>query len=67
MRGAMTALLWFWKPASPHVATASPDEAVAWCFDKLERAGVGMTLSAAEVRAIIANEELGRVAIASNS
>jgi hypothetical protein len=39
-RGALTALLWFWTPASPFHPVTTVDEGLAFCFQSLERANV---------------------------
>lgn len=50
-RGALTAMLWLWKPASPHHVTTSVEDAVDWTISKLEQAGVPMPLGPAKTRA----------------
>jgi len=49
-RGALTAILWLFKPASPHQAVATPEEGVDWCIAKLQDAGVALPRSAAGLR-----------------
>lgn len=39
-RGALTALMWLWTPASPHKAVATPEEALAWCLEHIRSAGL---------------------------
>lgn len=34
-RGALTALLWVWKPASPHHVSATSADAVDWCLQRM--------------------------------
>jgi hypothetical protein len=34
-RGALTALLWVWKPASPHHVSATSEDAVDWCLQRI--------------------------------
>ena len=41
-RGAMTAMLWLWKPASPHHLAATTDECVDWALQKLVDAGIAL-------------------------
>ena len=50
-RGALTAVLWLFKPASPHEVVATPEEGVDWCIAKLRAAGVALPRSAAGLRA----------------
>jgi hypothetical protein len=49
-RGALTALMWLWKPAMPHSAVGTVAEALAFCLPRLEAAGL-MTEDAAALRA----------------
>jgi hypothetical protein len=49
-RGALTAVLWLFKPVSPHQVVASPEEGVDWCMAKLQAAGVPLPRSAAGLR-----------------
>lgn len=39
-RAALTAILWFWTPASPHHAAGNAIEAVDFCAGRLEAAGM---------------------------
>lgn len=39
MRGALMALHWFWRPASPQFHAATRLDALDWCIAKLEREG----------------------------
>ena len=39
-RAALTAILWFWTPASPHQAAGNAVEAVDYCAGRLEAAGM---------------------------
>jgi len=39
-RAALTAIMWFWTPASPHRAAASPTEAIDFCLERLGAAGL---------------------------
>ncbi|MDQ3031593.1 MAG: hypothetical protein M3Y87_04190 [Myxococcota bacterium] len=49
-RGALTAILWLWKPASPHEVFTASDDAVEWCLAQLERERVPLPLGAAAMR-----------------
>jgi hypothetical protein len=40
MRGALTAMMWIWTPASPHKAVATLDEAFDYTLEKLENGAV---------------------------
>lgn len=40
MRGALTAMMWIWTPASPHKAVSTVDEAIDYTLDKLNTAQV---------------------------
>ena len=41
-RGAMTAILWLWKPASPHHMAATTEEGVDWALQQLVDAGIAL-------------------------
>ncbi|WP_236518668.1 hypothetical protein [Sandaracinus amylolyticus] len=43
-RGALTAILWVWKPANPHHVTTSVDDALDWCLAKLVAEKIEMPL-----------------------
>ena len=49
-RGALTALLWIWKPASPHHIAATPEEAVDWCLLRLAEAKLALPAPSERVR-----------------
>lgn len=49
-RGALTAVLWLFKPAAPHEVVATPQEGVDWCIAKLQAAGIALPRSAAGLR-----------------
>jgi len=49
-RAAITAVLWFWKPASPHRTATAPAEAVDWCFERMRERAVAVTTSEQDVR-----------------
>jgi hypothetical protein len=49
-RGALTAILWLWTPATPHEAVSTPEEAVDFCLKKLAQAGVKLPRSAEVLR-----------------
>ncbi len=44
-RGALTAMLWIWKPSSPHLAAADADEALDFALQKIEDARLPLTAS----------------------
>lgn len=56
-RGALTAILWLWKPSSPHQVFTANDEAIDWCLGQLEAARVrqpqGAAATRAQVRALL--------------
>lgn len=41
-RGAYTALLWFWKPPTPHFPAPTMAVGVEWCCQMLTRSGVAL-------------------------
>ncbi len=43
-RAALTAILWFWTPASPHQAAGNAIEAIDYCVARLEAAGLKMPM-----------------------
>jgi hypothetical protein len=49
-RGALTAILWIWKPASPHLAAATSDEAIDYCLGQLSSAGVRLNGAPESIR-----------------
>ena len=58
-RGALTAILWLWKPAAPHEASPTPEAAVDWCLERLEAASMPLPRSR-EVLRRLAIEQLGK-------
>ena len=44
-RGALTAIMWIWKPASPHLAVADTNEAMDYALAQLAAAGIALELS----------------------
>jgi hypothetical protein len=50
MRGAFTALLWFWRPPFPMESVASVARAVDYCVERLRSAGVDLPAEPAELR-----------------
>lgn len=52
-RAALTAILWFWTPASPHQATSNAAEAVDYCIQKLKAAGMSSSVSAERIVRIV--------------
>lgn len=53
-RGALTAILWLWTPPAPHKAVAAPGEAIDWCMEHIERAGLALPRPAPELRRHVA-------------
>jgi hypothetical protein len=49
-RGALTAIMWIWKPAAPHLAVANTDEAVDYALAQLAAAGIALELSPTVMR-----------------
>lgn len=49
-RGAITALLWLWTPASPHHLAASAEDGLDYCIRQLEAAELPLGMPAAELR-----------------
>jgi hypothetical protein len=49
-RGALTALLWLWKPSSPHHVVASSEEGIDWCLARIAEARLVLPGSSADVR-----------------
>jgi len=53
MRGALTAIMWLWKPPAPHRAVGTAQEAVHWCLGQLAAANVAMPVARSDVFAIL--------------
>jgi hypothetical protein len=51
LRGALTAILWLWTPASPHLAAGTHEEAIDYCLAQMEKAKLVLPRPAAEIRA----------------
>lgn len=49
-RGAMTALMWFWKPACPHRVVGTTEEGLDWCLRQLADAGIPLGRDPGDVR-----------------
>jgi hypothetical protein len=49
-RGALTAILWLWTPATPHEAVSTPEDGVDFCLKKLAETGVKLSRPAPRVR-----------------
>jgi hypothetical protein len=58
-RGALTAILWLWKPPAPHEPVATPEAAVDWCLERMQAEGVSLPRSR-EVLRRLAIEQLGK-------
>lgn len=59
MRGALTALLWFWQPPFPLEVVKAPEQGIAHCIELLQKRGLvqpdgAATLSASAARALAA-------------
>ncbi len=55
-RGALTALLWLWKPAAPHKAVASREEGLDWCLEKLASANIPISRSREQLLGLMRRE-----------
>jgi hypothetical protein len=51
MRAFVSALNWVNRPVTPQKVTATQEEAVEWCCDRLEEAGIVLTPALAALRA----------------
>lgn len=51
LRGALTAILWFWRPPFPMKAVATPRAGMDYCLDQLALAGVPLPVSRDALRA----------------
>lgn len=49
-RGAMTAVLWLWKPPSPYHLAGSREEAVDWCLSRLEDERIALPMPRQRLR-----------------
>jgi hypothetical protein len=45
LRGALTAITWFWKPPFPMKAVATPQLGLDYCLDQLVAAGISLPAS----------------------
>jgi hypothetical protein len=45
MRGALTAVLWFWKPPFPLEVVKTPERGIDYCIEQLERQGARLPAS----------------------
>lgn len=50
MRGALTAVLWFWKPPFPMETVATLAEGVDYCVERLHASGVPLSAKPAELK-----------------
>jgi hypothetical protein len=50
-RGALTAIMWVWKPSSPHHVASTAEEAIDWCLARVAEAGLVLPRSPSKVRA----------------
>jgi hypothetical protein len=53
-RGVYTALLWLWKPPTPHYVTATMSAGVEWCCQRLTHASVPLGPALEAQRALLA-------------
>ena len=51
IRGALTAILWFWRPPFPMKAVATPQLGMDYCLHQLSLAGVALPVSLEALRA----------------
>lgn len=51
LRGALTAILWFWRPPFPMKPVATPQLGMDYCLDQLTLAGVSLPVSREVLRA----------------
>lgn len=49
-RGALTAILWVWTPAAPHLACATVEQALDWCLGRLRASHVALPEEPDEMR-----------------
>ena len=56
MQGALTAILWLWKPASPHLVVRSVRDGLTFCLERLTAENVSMPQGADEIRRSIFRE-----------
>lgn len=49
-RGALTAILWVWSPAAPHLPCATVEEGLDWCLQRLRASHVAMPEEPDEMR-----------------
>lgn len=62
MRGAMTAILWLWKPPSPQRTVSTPEEAVDYCLFMLDQAGIRPPRSRVQLMELLRREAFGTTA-----
>lgn len=61
MRGALTAMMWIWTPASPHKAVSTVDEGIDFCLDKLKATSIPLPRGAQALRVEIHAWLRGRI------
>lgn len=61
MQGALTAIMWIWKPTSPHLAVRNVNEGMAFCFERLGAERISLPRKADELKRIILAELEGVV------
>lgn len=61
-RGALTAIMWLWKPVAPHKIVTNPVDAVDWCLDRLTAENVPMTFTRGEAMTKLESKAFGRTA-----
>jgi hypothetical protein len=45
MRGALTAILWFWKPPFPLEVVKTPEQGIDYCIAQLSKRGIALPTS----------------------
>ena len=60
MQGALTAILWLWKPAAPHLAVRTVRDGVSFCLERLKAEGIAMPQGADAIRRAV-DAEVGSI------
>jgi hypothetical protein len=60
MQGALTAILWLWKPAAPHLAVRTVRDGVSFCLERLTAERIAMPQGADAIRRIV-DAEVGPI------
>jgi len=56
MQGALTAILWLWKPPSPHAAVRSVSDGLDFCLERLAAERIPMAESPSVMRGAVDDE-----------